>query len=451
MTPAGPTGPEAARQVAWAWVDHLRAGGTTPWRDFRSGHRTDLVPDQAPDQAPDRADVSRGRLPGAAQLELARLLAERAANQTYPDPDARGALIDRALERSGPGRGLLELPLDLAGDLTGDLAGDLTGKPTDRVGAPATDPADVPAEELVRVGVGLLVVELLRAGAQAGSNRNRRRRRRPFSGSFLLGGAPTTTAAVRAALADAGHLGGGRSPEVLLLAPPLEQMLGQVWSARVQRGAPVSWTDFVGRWSRQVALPPSADLSALARSWAERVGAGRVHVVADPDPLRTAADLLGIRLRAAGRASTPDLVPLPGAAVDLLRRVNQVLAVRVPEDQQAAFRRVVSASWASGSRGMPADADEPGIVVPSRHRHWVEEQSARLVKELRRGGYPVHGDLDRITARQLGPQRPRRREVLDLVLDVVLEVAAATDMTGQSEQSTQRTQRTQRTSGGRHR
>ena len=441
MTPAGPTGPEAARQVAWAWVDHLRAGGTTPWRDFRSGHRTDLVPDQARWPAPNRADVSRGRLPGAAQLELARLLAERAANQTYPDPDARGALIDRALERSGPGRGLLELPLDLVGDPAGNLA----GKPTDRAGAPATDPADVPAEELVRVGVGLLVVELLRAGAQAGSNRNRRRRRRPFSGSFLLGGAPTTTAAVRAALAGAGHVGGGRSPEVLLLAPPLEQMLGQVWSARVQRGAPVSWTDFVGRWSRQVALPPSADLSALARSWAERVGAGRVHVVADPDPLRTAADLLGIRLRAPGRASTPDLLPLPGAAVDLLRRVNQVLVVRVPEDQQAAFRRVVSASWASGSRGMPADADEPGIVVPSRHRHWVEEQSARLVKELRRGGYPVHGDLDRITARQLGPQRPRRREVLDLVLDVVLEVAAATDMTGQSGQSTQRT------SGGRHR
>ena len=447
MTPAGPTGPEAAHQVAWAWVDHLRAGGTTPWRDFRSGHRTDLVPDQAPDQAPDRADVSRGRLPGAAQLELARLLAERAANQPDPDPDARGALIDRALERSGPGRGLLELPLDLVGDLAGKLA----GKPTDRAGAPATDPADVPAEELVRVGVGLLVAELLRAGAQAGSNRNRRRRRRPFSGSFLLGGAPTTTAAVRAALADAGHLGGGRSPEVLLLAPPLEQMLGQVWSARVQRGAPVSWTDFVGRWSRQVALPPSADLSALARSWAERVGAGRVHVVADPDPLRTAADLLGIRLRAAGRASTPDLLPLPGAAVDLLRRVNQVLAVRVPEDQQAAFRRVVSASWASGSRGMPADADEPGIVVPSRHRHWVEEQSARLVKELRRGGYPVHGDLDRITARQLGPQRPRRREVLDLVLDAVLEVAAATDMTDMTGQSGQSTQRTQRTSGGRHR
>jgi hypothetical protein len=94
---------------------------------------------------------------------------------------------------------------------------------------------------------------------------------------------------------------------------------------------------------------------------------------------------------------------------------------------------------------MPAGADERGIVVASRHRHGVEERSARLVKELRRGGYPVHGDLDRLTARQLGPQRPRRREVLDLVLDVVLEVAAATDMTGQSGQSTQPT------SGGRHR
>ncbi|MBA2464500.1 MAG: hypothetical protein H0V42_05935 [Nocardioidaceae bacterium] len=423
MTPvdsAGHHGP--AEQVAWAWVDHLRSGGTTPWRDFRTDHGDDHGADHGVEPVSEPGGRQRGRLPGAAQLELARLLVERAADRPGPDADRRGALVERALERSGPGRGLLELPLDLTGDVT--------GASNARVGPPATDPADVPTEELVRVGVGLLVAELLRtdvatdpawgrADADAGSSQSHRRR--PFSRRFWVAGAPTTTAGVRAALADAGHLGGGRTPEVVLLALPLERMLGEVWSGRVQRGAPVSWPAFVERWSRRDALPPSADLPALARSWAERVGAGRVHVVADQEPLHATAQLLGIRLRPTSRPALPELLAMPSAAVDLLRRVNQVLGVRVPEARQPALRRVVAASSFSRSRMSP-DVDEARLVVPELHRSWAEAQSARVVEELRRGGYPVHGDLDLIAVRPGGPQRPRRSEVLDLVLDTVLRV-----------------------------
>ena len=56
MTAQAETGSPGVRR-AWGWVDHLRDGGTTPWRDWtgegRAGARV---------------------LPGAQQLELLRRL-----------------------------------------------------------------------------------------------------------------------------------------------------------------------------------------------------------------------------------------------------------------------------------------------------------------------------------------------------------------------------------------
>ena len=52
----------APRAIAWSWVEHLRSGGTTPWAEWV---REPAAP----------ADVPRGPLPGAAQLELVRRLA----------------------------------------------------------------------------------------------------------------------------------------------------------------------------------------------------------------------------------------------------------------------------------------------------------------------------------------------------------------------------------------
>lgn len=219
---------------------------------------------------------------------------------------------------------------------------------------------------------------------------------------------------------------------MLVVAAPLEELLGQVWSARVQRGAPVSWVRFIGRWDRAAGLPPAADLPASAARAARRVGAGRVHVVVDHG-----AHDSDDGAKVIGRA--PELRPLTAAAVDLLRRVNQVLAVRVPEDRQAVLRARLAASLPMQpvqpdelrrhGPGMPGMPDGPGLAVPSAHRGWLAAQSARVVEELTAGGYPVHGDLDRVVVPRKGlrhpgrPDRPRPAQVLDLLLDSVLTIA----------------------------
>jgi hypothetical protein len=47
-----------------------------------------------------------------------------------------------------------------------------------------------------------------------------------------------------------------------------------------------------------------------------------------------------------------------------------------------------------------------------------------MAAELSGGGYPVHGDLDRIVPRPEGlPTHPRLPEVLDVVLDACLDRA----------------------------
>ena len=332
------------------------------------------------------------------------------------------ALVDRALERSGPGRGLPDLPLALDGP----------GRRNGRLGAPPIDPADVPSAELVRVAVGLLVDELLRGPAPApvgtgraggpGPRRPWRRRR------FRLAGAPTGVALARSDLAARGRAEGGRHPDVLVLAAPVESLLGQVWSGRVQHGAPVSWVGFTDRLARRDALPPRADPAAVAARWAGRVGTDRVHVVVGADPRAAVRSLLGVPDPApagAGRpgAAGPRPAPLTAAAVDVLRRTNQVLSVRVPAEQQDLLRARLTGLLPHAGPGH----DAPGLTVPTRHRTWVEAQAARVVEQIRAGGYPVHGDLAEVGVHPTGRRRPHRPEVLDLVLDTVLEVARRAD------------------------
>ncbi|HEX6886516.1 MAG TPA: hypothetical protein VF143_00305, partial [Candidatus Nanopelagicales bacterium] len=190
-------------------------------------------------------------------------------------------------------------------------------------------------------------------------------------------------------------------------------LLAQIWSTRVQRGAPVRWVTFAGRWARRDELPPSADLPAIARFWAGRVGAGRVHVVAGPDPRRTAAEILGVRTADPVAAADPH--SLSPAAVDLLRRLNRVLNVRFAEDARRAHLRRVAAL-------LPQDP-APALDVPKRHRAWLDDRARRVAEDLRAGGYAVHGDLAGLAPRHVGAPHPRSADVLELVLDTCLRVA----------------------------
>lgn len=396
--------PDPSADPVWAWVDHLRHGGTIPWLTFLQREPRDNRP-----RAAEESELStgpRGAVPGAAQLELVRRLAER-----YDVPSGpRGftALADRALDRAGPGRGRADLPLLWPGE------------PVRRVGAPATDPSTLSADELIRPGIGLLADLLLDETEPAASEEPSAGtpvRRRPWRRRFHLAGAPVTTAGVRASLAAAGHHEGGRRPDVVILAEPLDAHFAQVWSTRVQHGSPVRWRKFAARWPRLDELPPSADLARIAAHWAARVGPDRVHVVADPDPRRTTSELLGLR-PAEPPVGLPTAQSLPPAAMDLLRRLNTVLTVRAGERAADRMRRRTVLLLGELSPG-PGRA----LAVPPVHRDWLDARADALVADLRRGGYAVHGDLDRIAPRHRGRSHPHRPDVLALVLDSCLALA----------------------------
>jgi hypothetical protein len=402
-----PTG----RNLAWSWVDHLRDGGTSTWREWQRRPEV-AVATSTPGDAP---------LPGAAQLELVRLLATRRSERrgtgsVRPAVDAAGfgALADRTFTRSGPGRGMAELPLALPGDRRRG------------VGPAPVDPGDVPAEELVRVGVGLLA-DLLTETPRPTAVPDRPTRRRPWARSFRLVGAPTTAATVRAALAASGFVEGGRSPRVVVLSEPVDVLLAQVWSTRVQAGAGSRWRPFVRRWANRDRLPPVVDLAAVAATWRQRVGPARVHVVAADEPVTAAVEAIGIRLdrvppvrfgapRASRTATDLEPVPLSPPAVDLVRRLNEVLHVRLdPLHHESVLRDLVPR--------LPRDPQP--LAVPALHRQWLHRQARRLTEHLGENGYAVHGDLDRVAARHSGPSGPRHRDVLDVLLDAVLQVAGS--------------------------
>ena len=387
------------REAARSWTEHLRAGGTTPWAVWSAGHHEATVPDG-------------WTVPGAAQLELVRRLATR--GRLHGDAFTR--LADVVLGRSGPGRGLAQQPLSWP-----------VVPGVRRFGPPPVDPSEVPEEELVRLGVGALTDLLLAADDEGTSPGPTSLRRWPLTRTpaFVVTGAPVAAAAVRRALGAAGHAVGGRSPRVLLVAAPLDESLAQVWSARVQRGAPVRWPGFVQRWSGRSHLPPAADPSTLARQWARRVGPDSVHVVVsagDPDPVAgTAAGILGLGLSPARRPDARALVPrwrdLSPEAVDVVRRVNTVLGVRADVPRREVVLRGLVGGLVGAGGGAPASA----LTVPEPFQDWARERAARLVEDLRAGGYPVHGRLDRLLPRFEGrPSHPCLGDVLDLVLDACL-------------------------------
>jgi hypothetical protein len=116
-------------------------------------------------------------------------------------------------------------------------------------------------------------------------------------------------------------------------------------------------------------------------------------------------------------------VRLSPSAVDVVRRVNAILAVKATETQHTgAVRRLRLVLQGANTE---ADARR-GLTVPVPFQDWARAQAERLSDDLRHRGYPVHGDLGRIVpAFDDVPTRPDSATVLRLVLETGVGLTAA--------------------------
>jgi hypothetical protein len=329
----------AGEARAWGWVAHLRDGGTTPWAQWTA-------------PAPD--DEQAGRyLPGAQQLELLR----RVNLRRLPSPE----LAERILATSAPGRGRPDL------GLVGVL-------PESRFGPPPVDPADLPADELVRVATAVIAEDVVAAGPLPEPRRTRIVRRR-----YRVLGDPGVATPLRDALTASGRPPGGSGATVVVVGGEPSRMLAGVWTARSFGAGIRPWPEWLAALTRHAALPARVDLPTLAEGWVPRVGSGRVHVVLD-DPRRATRLVAGIRRR------VPAARPLSADAIELARRTAPVVSLLVTPERRTALM------W---HRLRPVLAAHPGepLRVPPRLRPWLEDQTAGLRRRLAAGDYAVHGAL----------------------------------------------------------
>jgi hypothetical protein len=350
---------------AWAWVAHLRDGGTTPWSAWGSAAG---------------ADEQLGRyLPGAQQLELLRRLNQ----QQLPTPE----LAERVLGASAPGRGRPDL------GLVGVL-------PESAFGPPPVDPADLPPDELVRVATALLAEDTVAAGDPLEPRTPRLLRRR-----YRVMGDPEQAITLRDTLVADGRPPGSRRATVVVAGTDLGAMLVHLWTARSLGAGVRPWGEWLAGEVRRPGLAERIDLAALAESWVPRLGAGRVHVVIDDR--RLAARLVAGRRR---RIAMPR--PLSADAVELARRTAPVVGSLVSPDRRTRLM------W---HRLRPVLAAHPGpeLGVPETHRAWLDRQTRDLRRRLAVGDYAVHGALPEPGERS-GVTAPDEEGVLALAMRVLL-------------------------------
>lgn len=420
-----------------AWAAHLAAGGTTPWRAWRTGQTAGSAPTGHQGAMPsDERD-----LPGAAQLEAVRRLAERrAATQGAALEESRFAVLaDRVLATPGPGRGLPHLPVVALDPATGEAQAR-----SDAIGARPADPARVPLEELLRVLTGVLPDLLVRAAPhlpgpqpapRAASGTPRRTRGKVVR--FRVAGPPAASAAVRAALLAAGHREGGPESRVVIVGLPIEAMLAEAWGIRVARGSSIRWHRFLSKWTADRLLV-SVNLPALARHHATpakrdlrtRIAGALTRTPPTPPPLVVLAPSVEELLpRVAEALGLPDLPPAPqqpsgidAESADLLRRVHRIAGVSLSP------QRCESAT-AAGVALLGRPGERPQLAAPGGFEDRIGRLARSLAEELgadaAAGRYAVAGDPALLATPAAVRSAPDLGVVLDRGLDLVLAAAAA--------------------------
>ncbi|CUR60350.1 conserved hypothetical protein [metagenome] len=338
------SGAATADDRAWGWVDHLVAGGTTPWADWAE------------------AGPPRDRqLPGAQHLEVLRRL-----NLVRP---ASPGLAGTVLSTSGAGRG--QQDLDLVGV-----------RERAAFGARPVDPAEVSVEELCRIAAGALADLVLAAPSLPAQDPVRTPRPRLRRTRYRLVGDPLLGAAYRRQLVAQGRPPGGRSPRVLLLLTDYASYLADVWSSQARRGNGLGWAGWLDQFVGQSVVPPRVDVLALAELWGRRVGVRRVH------PVFGAAEVAKI---AGGDVRAPHR--LSWAALEAVRETSTALRVAVPEPERRSRIAETLLPWLRAVD----DGTLAAPVVPERHHDWVRAEAVRVRDGLLAAGYPVpEGGLDRL-------------------------------------------------------
>lgn len=369
----------SGEDLGWAWVSHLRAGGTTPWVEFSAS---------SPPLPDDRAGMTW--LPGAQQLELLR----RLNLSGRPSPE----LVTQVLTADLPLRG----PLDL------DLVG---------VRENGCDPAEVLDRELVRVAVGILARRAVRLGipspraaglsAARSARRTRRLWRLARSRPVRLVGDPVLVGGLRRQLRAPSRRPFARTRSrrpVVIVGTSVDRMLLDAWWHRVlQRGAP-GWE----RWQRGVVardrLPGSVDLAGIARRWGGRGRHLDLRVALDPAAVGRAARSRQLRV-----PPGPDPV-----VAELTRLIGAVLGVEVePEERTRLLRRRVVPALTRSARNHPTEvgADGQHGLLPQA-RDWAADQQVRLLQRLHRSGYPVTGEVRPVAPAQSKEMDGGRPEAL---------------------------------------
>ncbi len=366
------------------WTDHLRSGGTTTWSAWLDDPRTGVPPQPLPD---------------AVHLELVRRINLAAGERSA------AALVDRVLATASPGRGLVDVPLPWP-------------SAPRRFGSPAIDPGQLPEDELIRLATGV-IVHLLPGLPPPAVTPERARWPVPWRRRFRLHGTPGTMAAVRRGLLDQGLVESDWRPTHVVLARSVEAMMAERWAANTRSGGILKWSTTWRRARVAGRLPAEIDVSTIA-SRLEGRRREPVHVVVARDAQEAAeqtARVLGARPYL---ATGGDVL----AATDLMRRVNRLAGV---VEGPARVRDLAASLAAVLDDAAAGTGPAPDPVVPRAASAWARERAQVAAHELRKAGYPVHGNLDELVPADHPRSGPRsgsvdRHRTLELAVAACLQI-----------------------------
>lgn len=216
----------------------------------------------------------------------------------------------------------------------------------------------------------------------------------------------------------------GLSPtpvEVIITARDLVRVVPSAWQSMVKQGRPWSFPEFVTSITDSTAGDADAyrrfwrhhDLPAIARKWADVVGATHVHLVTVPPPAASPSllwerfcSVVGIDpSRYATDQDKKSNFSLSYSDTELLRQVNLALG----DDLTGRGRK----KWATrflANRVLRADAgeetadDRPVLGVDAHG--WAVERSRQDVAALASMGVHVVGDLYELMPAPQGPDAP---------------------------------------------